>query len=577
MAHATLLVIQGVDQGARFEVDGETVGIGRGVDNKIRILDTEVSRRHAVFKFADGRYTVVDRNSSNGTFVDGNPIRRQVLKGGDHIQLGRTAILFEMEPDEDEPPLIAEQVNLVGQVELDDRSSIVREFRGDSSHKIFEPDQRSDKSQIVAQTVANLQALYRISEEAVTASLPLDRMLRRILDLSIEVVGADRGCVLVSDLQTGEIQPLVFSSREGTEVAGKMPVSRSIVNYVLENGQGVRTSNAQHDQRFAPGQSIIQAGIREAVCVPMQGRYQLMGAIYVDTTSPTDENKADEPRAETFDDDQLRLLMAIGRQSALAVENNRYQQALVKAERLAAMGQTIATLSHHIKNILQGVRGGSYLIDRGLQSHEETMVRKGWGIVEKNQNKIYHLVMDMLSFSTERKPAWENASLNDAVAEACELLQGRAEDADLQLDCQYATDLPESAFDSEGIQRAVLNVVGNAIDALEGCAEGTIEVRTGHDQETDELFVAVTDNGPGIPLDQVETVFNVFESTKGARGTGLGLAVSRKIVREHGGEITLDSRPDQGCRFLLAWPLYDLDGVIDDVIDDDSAHGETIV
>jgi len=72
-------------------------------------------------------------------------------------------------------------------------------------------------------------------------------------------------------------------------------------------------------------------------------------------------------------------------------------------------------------------------------------------------------------------------------------------------------------------------------------------------------------------------VFNVFESTKGARGTGLGLAVSRKIVREHGGEITLDSRPDQGCRFLLAWPLYDLDGVIDDVIDDDSAHSETIV
>jgi two-component system NtrC family sensor kinase len=346
---------------------------------------------------------------------------------------------------------------------------------------------------------------------------------------------------------------------------------------VLENGQGVRTSNAQHDQRFTPGQSIIQAGIREAVCVPMQGRYQLMGAIYVDTTSSTGEKEADEPRAETFDDDQLRLLMAIGRQSALAVENNRYQQALVKAERLAAMGQTIATLSHHIKNILQGVRGGSYLIDRGLQSHEETMVRKGWGIVEKNQNKIYHLVMDMLSFSTERKPAWEKASLNDAVAEACELLQGRAEEAELQLDCQYATELPESVFDSEGIQRAVLNVVGNAIDALEGCPEGTIEVRTGHDQETDELFVAVTDNGPGISLDQVETVFNVFESTKGARGTGLGLAVSRKIVREHGGEITLDSRPDQGCRFLLAWPLHDLDDLTDDVIEDDSAHGETIV
>jgi signal transduction histidine kinase len=573
VAHATLLVIQGVDQGARFEIDNETVGIGRGVDNKIRILDTEVSRRHAVIEFADDRYTVVDSNSSNGTFLNGSPVRSHALKGGDHIQLGHTAILFDVTADEDDSLQIAEQVNLVGRPELDDRSSIVGEFRGDSPHPILEPEQPTDDTQVVTQTVANLQALYRISEEAVTASLPLDRMLRRILDLSIEVVGADRGCVLVADPQTGEIQPLVFSSREGTDVSERMPVSRSIVNYVLENGQGVRTSNAQHDQRFEPGQSIIQAGIREAVCVPMQGRYQLMGAIYVDTTARTEVDVVEPPPPETFNDEQLRLLMAIGRQSALALENNRYQQALVKAERLAAMGQTIATLSHHIKNILQGVRGGSYLIDRGLQGHEETMVRKGWGIVDKNQNKIYNLVMDMLSFSTERKPAWDRASLNDSVAEVCELLQGKVDEAQLRLDCQYASGLPESAFDSEGIQRAVLNVVGNAIDALDGREDGTIEVRTGFDESTEELFVAVTDNGPGIPLDQVENVFNVFESTKGARGTGLGLAVSRKIVREHGGEITLDSRPGQGCRFLLSWPLHELSSHNED----DSTQGKTSV
>src|SRR6185436_16643504 len=99
--------------------------------------------------------------------------------------------------------------------------------------------------------------------------------------------------------------------------------------------------------------------------------------------------------AGKFSEDTLRLMVAIGRQSALAVEDNRYQQALVKAERFAAVGQTITILSHHIKNILQGVRGGSYLIDMGLKDHNEDLVRKGWGIVEKNQDKIYQLVMDM--------------------------------------------------------------------------------------------------------------------------------------------------------------------------------------
>src|SRR5205823_11591184 len=135
------------------------------------------------------------------------------------------------------------------------------------------------------------------------------------------------------------------------------------------------------------------------MCVPMQGRHQLMGVIYIDITTPADVLLMSQDKNAGFREDQLRLLIAIGRQTALAVENHHYQTAFVKAERLAAMGQTIATLRHHIKNILQGVRGGSYLIDMGLNDHNEELVRKGWHVVEKNQNKIYNLVMDMLTFS----------------------------------------------------------------------------------------------------------------------------------------------------------------------------------
>ncbi len=71
------------------------------------------------------------------------------------------------------------------------------------------------------------------------------------------------------------------------------------------------------------------------------------------------------------------------------------------------------------------------------------------------------------------------------------------------------------------------------------------------------VFVAVTDNGPGIPEDQLARIFNIFESTKGARGTGLGLAVSQKILREHGGDITVETKPGFGCRFVLNWPRID--------------------
>ncbi len=88
----------------------------------------------------------------------------------------------------------------------------------------------------------------------------------------------------------------------------------------------------------------------------------------------------------------------------MAIEDTFYYSALVQSERLAAMGQTIATLSHHVKNILQGIRGGSYLIEAGLDRNDTDAVRRGWGIVDRNQERISNLVMDMLTFSKEREP-----------------------------------------------------------------------------------------------------------------------------------------------------------------------------
>jgi two-component system, NtrC family, sensor kinase len=556
VATATLLVIQGVDQGSRFDIGDAPVGIGRGVKNEFRILDTEVSRQHAQFYQENGEFFVADRGSSNGTFVNGVPIRTHVLSNGDQIQCGRTVILFT-NPDavDDESRYIAERVDFLPQDSPEDRSKIISAVRDDTDNAI--PTQAAPEPEVVERTFANLQALYRISEEAVSPSISLDQLLKRVLDVTIEVVGADRGCILIRNLETEDIVPQAFSDRrEADGHVAKMPVSRSIVDYVLREEHGVRTSDARHDQRFEPGQSILQAGIREAMCVPIQGRRDLLGVIYVDTTSSV-ARAALEPDAATFTDDQLRLLSAIGRQTAQAVETNRYQQALVSAERMAAMGQTIAMLSHHIKNILQGIRGGSYLIDMGLKDHQEDLVRKGWNIVEKNQGRIYHLVMDMLTFSKERQPALESADVNETVAEVCELMQARAEECKVAFRYDPSDDLPPTTFDREGIHRAVLNIVINALDACEGREAAAVTVRTGYDPQEDTLHVEIQDNGPGIPPDQLPNIFNLFASTKGTRGTGLGLAVSQKIIREHSGRIEVQSEPGEGSRFTLIWPRFE--------------------
>ncbi|MCA9097601.1 MAG: ATP-binding protein, partial [Planctomycetaceae bacterium] len=107
--------------------------------------------------------------------------------------------------------------------------------------------------------------------------------------------------------------------------------------------------------------------------------------------------------------------------------------------------------------------------------------------------------------------------------------------------------------------RAVLNIVTNALDAVDGTPNAKIILQTALDREHHRLVVTIADNGPGIPEDAIPKLFNIFESTKGSRGTGLGLSVSQKIIREHGGDIFLTSREGVGTTFRLEWPYLEED------------------
>jgi signal transduction histidine kinase len=242
---------------------------------------------------------------------------------------------------------------------------------------------------------------------------------------------------------------------------------------------------------------------------------------------------------------------------------------MVQSERLAAVGQTIATLSHHIKNILQGIKGGSYLVEMGFENEDLAVLRKGWDIVERNQGKISSLVMDMLSFSKEREPDPVPSDLVALVADIVETVQQRAADADTTIRWEPPAGLPGLVFDPEGNSRAVLNVVTNALDAVEGRPNATVELRIELDQEAELVRIIVSDNGAGMPPETLAEIFNLFVSTKGAKGTGLGLTVSRKILREHGGDIHATSKVGTGSTFVLEFPLKIS-------ADDDPSAGATI-
>lgn len=543
---ASLFVIYGRDQGRRIDLPAESRVLGRDASADIQLRDSEVSRKHAEVRAGAGTFEILDLESSNGTWVNGKKVERQSLRTGDRVQIGRTLLLFTGVPN-DEPSIAVQDVSII-RSRGDSNSRIVHTMGPEEESKLFEFD-ASGASPWLARARSNLQVMYRTAL-AVSHTLDIDELLNRILELIFEWVEADRGCIMILDRDTEELKPTARKDRKQRATDDQLHISRTILDYVMQHKEGVLTSDAAEDNRWDQAQSIVVGGVREAICVPMQGRYGIVGVIYIDTYTPPGRALTQQ-KANKFSNEHLKLMVAIAHQAALAVEDTSYYSAMVHAERLAAMGQTIATLSHHIKNILQGIRGGSFLIDEGLKRDDNAAVRRGWKIVEKNQDRISSLVMDMLAFSKDREPEPAANDWNDLAGECVELMKARAAEAKVELLYTPEPNIPDLMFDADLLHRAVLNVLSNAIDACEKRDHGRVVVSTRYFADSQRVCVIVDDNGEGIAAADIKKIFSVFESRKGARGTGLGLPVSQKILREHGGDVTVESTLGVGSRFTL--------------------------
>ena len=367
----SLFVIQGRDQGTRFRLDGATVTLGRGTSNAVQLHDTEVSREHAEFLKRGEAFFLRDLDSSNGTFVNGRQIKEQELASGDQLQLGRTLLLYTG-VTEGRVEDLADKINIVSRQEEEDGSRIVHSMHQSEGSEILSlPPDNETASPWLARARSNLQIMYRTAL-AVSHTLDIDQLLARIMEMIFEWVDADRGCIMLKEVETGNLVPKVRRHRNGLRSEERITISQTILDYVVDRNEGVLTSNARDDDRFDAAKSILRMGIREAICVPMQGRYDVVGVIYIDT-SITPQRMLQQGSANKFNQEHLKLMIAIGHQAALAIEDTNYYKQMVQAERLAAVGQTIATLSHHIKNILQGIRGGSYLIEMGIKDHAKAI------------------------------------------------------------------------------------------------------------------------------------------------------------------------------------------------------------
>lgn len=558
----TLLVLQGPDKGRRFELPDAPALVGRD-SRQLPLTDNTVSRRHCELVPGDkGDWVLRDMGSSNGTYINGARVaNRQGLKIGDQIRVGRTLMVFGAAPGVSRSS--GGNVSLSGEESGMD-SAIVHALPSSEDSMVLAVPEPA------AAAVANLKILYQLGT-ALGSSFNVDQVLEVVMDLVFEHIKADRGIILLIDERGNELIPKVVRTREDSDSKPipadpdersktppeKIHASRTIINHVISTAEGVLSTNAMADQRFSKGKSVHNLGIRSALCVPIKSRRlvenqkggdDIVGVIYIDSSV----------KNYTYSPDQLRLLNAIALQAGMAIQNAKLFQAGLAAERLAAVGETTAALSHSIKNILQALRGGADVVEMGFKSNNLPQATKGWGIVERNLDKIFNLTMNLLAYSKAREPQIELVNPKVLVDECIELVAQSANEKGIMIVADVEERHPAVPMDASGMHQVIMNLLSNAMDAITH-KDGLIRIECRYDEENHQAMIEVVDNGAGIPAPMMRHMFELFHSTKGNRGTGLGLAVAKKIIDEHEGAISVKSTPGAGTSFTIRLPVYRAD------------------
>jgi signal transduction histidine kinase len=497
---------------------------GRVVIGRVRLNDVVlphplVSKRHAEIEAGPNGITVRDLGSKNGTWVNWKRITEpQSLGPNDSLVIGRYGLRIVAVPSGGGTSVV-----LTEDVALAQRICAAIDSGTAGS----------------ADEYRHL-ALQKAMGEVLLTSRDEVKLCDGVLALIFRVFPAERAAVVLRN-PDGSVD--VPNARARTRDGAELDLSRTILLKSVEEGISVLTADAGTDRRFSSGDSVILQGIRSAMCAPLRGREEVFGAVYADT----------QTASGAFKKGDLEILTALGIQGGVALESLRLTARSMEQERLAAVGGVVAGLSHDIANILASLKMGIEVVDRAVGKVEEKNLREAWSIVRQGSDTITSLVRDMVSLSKDRKLAKEPADLNALVLKISGRFTGLP---DVELRTEMGPGVDQVPVDETAVERILTNLLANARDAL-GEEGGTIVLRTFADAEAGVAVLSVIDDGPGIPLEDLDRIFDVLFSTKGSKGTGFGLAVCRKLAEEHGGSIRAESAPGEGAAFHVTLPLVD--------------------
>jgi len=228
---------------------------------------------------------------------------------------------------------------------------------------------------------------------------------------------------------------------------------------------------------------------------------------------------------------------------------------MLQAEHLASMGELAAGVAHEIRNPLAGIAGAIEIITRDFpRDHPDREVMED---LRQEVRRIEKVLNDMLAYARPKPPQFGRAELKETFARTLHLARQQTGLRHVEFSVQVPPDLPAFRMDSEQLHQVLLNLVLNGVQAIENEGKITMAARvaaTGGPGQADVVEISVSDTGVGIPPESLERIFRPFYTTKRG-GTGLGLSLCRRIIRQHGGTLAVESKVGKGSRFIIRLPM----------------------
>ena len=224
-------------------------------------------------------------------------------------------------------------------------------------------------------------------------------------------------------------------------------------------------------------------------------------------------------------------------------------------DHLTSLGFLISSISHGVKGLLTGLDGGMYLINSGLQKADQERIQEGWDVVQLMVDRIRNMVQNILFYAKERDLQWETVDVKSFVEDVCLTVKQKMRHHHIQFTQTYEPALGSFEIDTGVVRSALINILENAIEATladDSDEPPSIVFKVRH--QKDHIEFEISDNGVGMDKETRQNVFTLFYSSKGHEGTGLGLYISHRIIRQHGGQIEIDSAPGKGSRFFVQLP-----------------------